>query len=240
MIEVHHGGPSGHSASLLIALAEKGLDFDDHRIDLAAFEQHDETFLGLNPAGQVPVLREDGRSLTETFFMLLYLDERYPEPALGGGDPRARYAVQKWGKYVETHIAPNVAILAWSKRGRLPAEAAAGFDRLPYERRALWNRAAQGFADEEIEAARAALTKAANRIADDLADGAWLAGDDYTLADIAVFPHAARFAGLGIAVPDAVRDWLERVAARPRTIAALRAEGLMEVATMGPERGRWG
>jgi glutathione S-transferase len=240
VIDMHHGGPSGHSASLLVALAEKGLGYESRLVDLAAFRQHCEQFLAINPAGQLPVIDHDGRRLTETFFILLYLDERFPSPALGGSTPQARYAVQKWGKYVETHIAPNLAILAWAKRGRLPAEAAAGLERLTPERRALWQQAAQGFATDEVEAAQAALVKAAERIAADLADAPWLAGENYSLADIAVFPHAARLAGLGIAVPDAVPEWLGRIAARPVVREALGEAGLIEVATMGPERGRWG
>lgn len=242
MIALYHGGPSGHSLSLLIALAEKGLAYEDHQLDLAAFAQHTPDFLAVNPAGQVPVLREGGRTLTETFFTLLYLDERYPDPPLGGADPQARYTVQKWGKYVETHIAPNLAIVDWALRGQVPEDAArAGFERLPPERRALWGQALEGFPAGDIETARAALAKAADRIAEDLTGTGWLAGGAWSLADIIVFPHAARFASLGIAVPAAVADWLARVGQRPAVRQALGEQGLVAAApTMGPERGRWG
>ena len=242
MMAIYHGGPSGYSASLLIALAEKGLAYEDHPLDLAAFAQHAPDFLAVNPGGQVPVLREDGRTLTEAFFTLLYLDERYPDPPLGGADPQARYGVQKWGKYVETHIAPNLAIVDWAARGQTPDDAArAGFERLPAERRALWEQALEGFPAEEVQAARAALAKAADRIGEDLTGSGWLAGDGWSLADIIVFPHAARFAALGITVPAAMADWLERAGQRPAVRQALGAQGLVAApATMGPERGRWG
>jgi len=241
MIQLYHGGPAGHSASVLMALAEKGLDYESRPLDLAAFEQHGDAFLAINPDGQVPVLDVDGRRLGETFFILVYLDERYPLPALGGNDPKARYNVQKWGKYVETHIAPNVAIMDWAQRGNAPDSARNGFGRLTPERRALWEKAAAGFGEDEVESARAALVKAAGRIAEDLATGAWLTGDNYTLADIIVFPHAARFADLGIDVPDSVTGWLERVRARPHVRDALGGGGTgIPAATMGPEKGRWG
>lgn len=242
MIALHHGGPSGHSASLLIALAEKGLAYEDHRLDLGTFDQHAPDFLAVNPTGQVPVLQEDGRTLTETFFALLYLDERYPDPPLGGANPQARYTVQKWGKYVETHIAPNLAIVDWAMRGQAPeASARAGFERLPPERRALWEQALQGFSPEDVQAARAALAKAGDRIVEDLAGTGWLAGEGWSLADIIVFPHAARFGALGLAVPAAVADWLARVGQRPAVRQALGEQGLVAAAaTMGPERGRWG
>lgn len=242
MIELYHGGPTGHSASVLIGLAEKGLGYEDRHVDLATFEQHRSAFLAVNPAGQVPVLRQEGRTLTEAFFILLYLDDHYPQPPLGGADPRERYAVQKWGKYVETHIAPNLAIVAWAALGGTPGPSArAGFASLTPERRALWERAAEGFSDAEVATARAALVKAIVRVDEDLGAGPWLAGQDYGIADIIVFPHVARLADLDIELPAAVSDWLERVAARPQVRDALgRNPAAANVTTMAPERGRWG
>lgn len=239
MLELYHGGPTGHSASVLIALAEKGIEYGSHPLDLAGFEQHGEAFLAFNPAGQVPVLVADGQPLTETFPILLYLDERYLGVPLGGADPRARYAVQKWGKYVETHIAPNLAIVRWARSGmRMSDEARKGLTRLPPEREMLWRRALAGFPLETVEIARAALAKAAARLAADLAETDWLAGADYTLADIAVYPHLAQFADLAIEVPGEVGDWLSRVAERP-AVSAL-GDKRQIAATMGPEPGRWG
>jgi glutathione S-transferase len=239
MIELHHGGPSGHSASMLIALAEKELDYVSHPIDLARFEHHGEALLALNPEGQVPVLVADGAPLTETFFTLLYLDESHPRPALGGADPGSRYAVQKWGKYVETHIAPNLAIVRWA-RFALPVDEGAkqALARLTPERRALWQRALDGFPEEEVNASRAALERAAGRVARDLESDPWLAGPVYSLADIAVYPHLAQFAALDVELPGSVEDWLGRVAARPAVRAV--AGDMPMIATMGPETGRWG
>ncbi|MBO9519849.1 MAG: glutathione S-transferase family protein [Porphyrobacter sp.] len=239
MLELYHGGPAGHSASVLITLAEKGIEYVSHRLDIASFEQHGEAFRSLNPAGQVPVLVADGQPLTETFLILLYLDERYLGVPLGGADARDRYAVQKWGKYVETHIAPNLAIARWARFGtRVNDEIRKGLTRLPPERETLWRSALDGFSEEAVETARAALAKAASRLAEDLADGNWLAGADYTLADIAAYPHLTQFAALDIEVPGDVEGWLDRIAERP----AVRAVGNQAqiAATMGPERGRWG
>jgi len=239
MIELYHAGPAGHSAAVLIALAEKGLDFASHEVDLAGSCARDEALLGLNPSGQVPVLVADGKVLTESFFILLWLDETYPQPPLGGADPRARYQVQKWGKYVETHIAPNLAVFRWVQLAALPDEGLSGrIGRLPKERRDLWNSALAGFPDERVAAARAALEKAALRVAGDLEQAGWLAGADYSLADIAAYPHLAQFAALEIELPGIVRDWLERIAARGAVRQA--AGDLKIVATMGPEAGRWG
>ncbi len=239
MIAFHHSPASPHSASVRIVLAEKALDHASHEVDLAAFAQHEPAFLAINPAGMVPVLEDEGHRLTEAFFIMLYLDERFPEPALGGADPQVRYQVQKWGKYVETHIAPHLAIVRWAERGGpLEQHRQQGFDRLPPERRALWQQAAAGFSAEEVSASRQALARAAQRLAQDLEHGPWLAGADYTLADAAVFPHVEQFPALGIELPPAVQEWRARVAARPAVRAAM--DGLKLLPVMGPERGRWG
>jgi len=150
--------------------------------------------------------------------------------------------VQKWGKYVETHIAPNLAIVDWEMRGRMPgATERARLAALTPERQGLWAQALKGFSADEVQAARAALAKAADRIAEDLAGRDWLAGADWSLADIIVFPHAARLASLGLAVHAALADWLARAGQRPAVRQALGTGGSAPgVATMGPERGRWG
>jgi glutathione S-transferase len=237
MIRLHHAGPAGHSASVLIALAEKGLGYGGQFVDLDQFEQTSPAFLALNPAGQVPVIEADGRVLTESFFMLLWIDETYPDPPLGGADPRARYLVHKWGKYLETHIAPNLAIWRWAQTGE-HAPDVPGLARLTPERRALWQRAAAGFEADDMARAKAALEKAAARMADDLAPAGWLAGDGYTLADIALYPHVVQFGLLDIAVPGVIHDWLDRIASR---LAVSEVAGEMPLlATMGPEPGRWG
>ena len=239
MIALHHAPGSTHSAAVRIALAEKGLEYRERRLDLAAFEQHAPAFLALNSHGMVPVLEDGGRRLSESFFILLYLEETYPDPPLGGRDPRERYRVQKWGKYVETHIAPQLAVARWGALGgEVPERACAGFERLPAERRALWHRAGEGFGAERLAAASEALVVAGRRVAADLEQHEWLAADRFTLADIAVFPHLAQFDALGIALPPPVAQWLERIAARG-SVRAIRSD-LFPLAVMGPEAGRWG
>lgn len=241
-MKLYHGLGSSHSASVSVALAEKGLVYETCDIDLARFGQHDSAFLRLSPKGQVPLLEDDGRLLSEAFFILLYLDECFPTPALGGANARDRYDIQKWGKYVETHIAPNIAIVGWAQRGTKPGpDIQRNFDRLPSERRLLWQKASKGFDNSEVAAARSAVEKALGRVADTLAANAWLAGEGYSLADIIVFPHVARAEVLGFPIPVTLTDWLARIRARPHVAKVLSEEVLdQHIPTMGPEKGRWG
>ena len=239
MILLHYAPGSAHSAAVRIVLVEKGIEAELHKLDMVRFEQHSPQYLTVNCFGMVPVLEDGERKLFESFAILEYLDETHPDPPLAGKDPRQRYLARKWGKYVETHIAPHLAIVRWAALGgRVPAVARAGLGHLLPERAALWQRAVEGFGVDQLEVSAKALLAAAERLAADLAVNAWLAGDRFTLGDVAVFPHVRQFTTLGMALPAVVGEWLARVTERP-SVQGLRDE-LFPLATMGPEPGRWG
>jgi glutathione S-transferase len=239
MTVLHYAPGSAHSAAVRIVFAEKGIEPELHKLDMVRYEQHSPEFLAINCHGTVPLLEDRGNKLFETFAILEYLDEAYPDPQLIGCNPRQRYTARKWGKYVETHIAPHLAIARWAAlHGRVPETAVAGLANLLPARCELWLRAARGFDHEQLATSTQAMLTAGARLAADLAGNEWLAGDRFTLGDIAVFPHVAQFETLGLPVPGAVGDWLKRVAERS-SVRAIREE-LFPVAVMGPEPGRWG
>jgi glutathione S-transferase len=194
---LHHAPGCALSQAVRIVLAEKGLEHALRTVDTAAHAQFDPASLALNPAGQLPVLEAEGAVLSEAFFILCYLDDRFPEPPFGGSDPAARYRVQYLGKLVEGAIAPNLALLEWAKRTAAvpPAEA---LDRLPRERRMQWRKAIHGSTQDEMASARASLARALKGCEAWLAENAWLAGSEYTLADMLLFPLIHRMdPGLG-------------------------------------------
>jgi glutathione S-transferase len=236
---LHYAPGSPHSAAVRIVLGEKGLEPELHKLDLVGYEQHSPAYLAINPHGMVPLLEDDGRKVFESALILEYLDDKWPDPPLAGTDPRQRYRARKWGKYVETHIAPHLAIARWAAlHGKVPETAVAGLSNLLPARCELWLSARHGFDHEQLTASTQAIFAACKRLAADLADGEWLCGDSFTLGDIAVYPHAAQFGALGLPVPRAVDEWLARVAARP-SVQAIRGD-LFPLAVMGPEPGRWG
>ena len=252
MIELHHFEPTSNSGEVLICLKEKGIDFVGHYVDVLAGEQFSADFLELNPAGQVPVLAHDGHVLTETGFILQYLDETFPTVSLTPHSPEGRYWVNVWIKYVNEHLAPaawklgiagTVAGLG-ERRGAIEA----ALDRAPRERRQAWAKAFAGFDPVDLEIARGLLPERLKRMEAALAATEWLAGDHYSLADIVVFPTAYALAGV---VPDLVNAtatpriwaWLGHMRARPAVQAALataRTAHPQAVFAPGPEGSRWG
>jgi glutathione S-transferase len=86
-----------YCARVRIALAEKGVDHEVVAVDLSDRPQW---LIELNPpSGRVPVL-DDGFVLPESEVIMVYLDERYPEPSLLPADPgeraRARLLVHRF------------------------------------------------------------------------------------------------------------------------------------------------
>ena len=69
MLELYHWEPNAACGRVLICLAEKGLAFESRYVDLLHFEQHRPDFLRLNPSGEVPVLVDDGRPMTEASYI---------------------------------------------------------------------------------------------------------------------------------------------------------------------------
>jgi glutathione S-transferase len=254
MIELYHWEPGSNSGEVLILMHEKGIDFVSRYVDVLAFEHHAPAFLELNPLAQVPVLVHDGRVLTETGFILQYLDQVFREPSFTPEDPQGRYWVNVWIKYVEEYLAPAAWRLgAHRTRKDLQARATArvreGFGRIPPERRQAWAKALdEGFSEDDLELARALLPTRLEHMTAALDRHDWLAGEHYSLADIVVFPTLSQLEGLVPAminpsVSPQIIDWLERMRERP-AVRQARAEGRAPdpdaAFAPGPEGSRWG
>jgi glutathione S-transferase/GST-like protein len=254
-LELYHWEPTVNSGEVLICLHEKGIAFTSRYIDLLAFEQHSPDFLALNPRGEVPVLVHDGQVLTETTLVLEYLDAAFPGVALVPDNAADRYHMRVWTKCANDYIAPALAVLGWHERmaGKVVASERESINErlahLPHDRRVVWQLALDdAFAPEQLARAAQHLDVVVRRMEDTLADGEWLAGSRYSLADIAVYPAASAFQALR---PDAINaailpklaGWLNRMRERPAVRAALglsRSTRPEELFAPGPELGRWG
>ena len=83
-----------YAARVRIVLAEKRLGYDAVEIDLA---DKPAWLYEKNPLGKVPVYEEEGGFvLPESWVIMEYLEERYPEPALWPADPAERALGRLW------------------------------------------------------------------------------------------------------------------------------------------------
>ena len=251
MIELYHWEPNAASARVLIALKEKGLQFESRYVDILAFEQHAPAFLALNPSGETPVLVRDGEAFTESSYICEYLDEAFPERPLMPAAPIDRWATRAWQKDVDDYLAAAVSDLAWAALGapalkaRDAAEIEDAVARIPMqERRDHWRRATLGLGEEALGKARERVRLTTRKTEADLEDRDWLAPGGYSLADIAVYAYLNYLPRIA---PDLMGErtaaWLARMSARPAVQAAEAMSRTGEpygVAAPGPEPIRWG
>lgn len=81
---------SSTSYRVRIALALKGLPYEQSAVDLVTGEQGGEAYRRVNPQGRVPSLEVGDETLIQSPAILEWLDETYPEPPLLPGDALAR------------------------------------------------------------------------------------------------------------------------------------------------------
>lgn len=190
--------PAPNPRRVRLFLNAKGLRLEERMVSLIDREHKSAEVVALNPRGQVPFLAlDDGRVIAETISICRYLDDLHPEPPLIGTTPFERAETDMWIRRVETGLGTPVGLF-W-QHGH------------PYTARIVQQIPAMG------EAAKSQAITMLGWFDAQLAERAWLAGDRFTLADIALL-SIVDFAGwIGIALPaDAhhLQDWHQRATAR--------------------------
>jgi len=236
-LRLYHAEPGANSLKALIPLKEKRLDFESCYVDLHKFEQHAEWFVAINPEGQVPVLDHDGVIITHTTVINEYLEDVFPEVPLRPRDPVGAARMRYWNKFVDEHVMNHVSMHGWHRmvgiiaRNIESGEFEALMERIPLpDQRKKWKAARSGFSDADLANATEKIIYAVDKVEKQLAQTAWLAGNDYTLADINFYAMCGMmvermFPELKIAArcPRLVQ-WRDAVTARPAVAKALAGE----------------
>ncbi len=153
-------------------------------------------YIAMNPNSAVPTLQEDGFTLWESNVILRYLASVHADGAAIWPDaPRARANVDRWMDWQQTIMNPPGTIVFQGLVRTAPdrqdkAAIAAGLARLGD---------AWGLLDRQLAAQD------------------YVAGPDFTLADIASGVHVHRWFSFAVAKPDFphLRAWYDRLLARP-------------------------
>lgn len=196
MIEVYSWPtPNGHKVHIM--LEECGLPYRVHAVDIGAGEQFDPAFLAISPNNKIPAIVDpdgpDGQpiSLFESGAILLYLAGKTGRflPA----DVRGKYTVLQWLMFQMGGLGPMLG-QAHHFRIYAPEKIAYAIERYTNEARRLY-----GVLNRQIARQR------------------YIAGDDYSIADIAVFPWLRSWKNQGIDWTDYphLKGWFDEVAARP-------------------------
>ncbi|EDM70112.1 glutathione S-transferase-like protein [Roseobacter sp. AzwK-3b] len=93
-IRLYCFGESGNAYKAALALELAGLDWEPVYVDFFGGETRGEAFRKLNPMGEVPVLLEDGVTLTQSGVMQMYVTEKTGR--FGGATPEEAREVMRW------------------------------------------------------------------------------------------------------------------------------------------------
>jgi GST-like protein len=193
--------PNGHKVTIF--LEETGLEYKVHPINIGKGEQFAPEFLRVSPNNRIPAIVDNAPqgggapiSVFESGAILLYLAE-------------------KTGRFIAQDIRGRVEVLQW----------------LFWQMGGLGPMAGQNhhfgtYAPEKIPYAIERYQKETNRLYGvlnkRLADRAFMAGDDYTIADMASYPWIVPYERQGQKLEDFphLQRWFEAIKARPATVRA--------------------
>jgi GST-like protein len=191
-----YGGPTPNARKVAIALEEMELPWRLHLIDILSGDQLTPEFVALNPNNKAPVIVDDDPPgggapfvLWESGAILWHLAERTGRflPI----EPRARAICHQWLMFQMSGVGPmfgqNAHFSYYAK------------DKHPY--------AIARYANEVGRLLRVLDQR--------LADVPYVAGEAYTIADMAIFPYTQRQADARAAEHPNLKRWSDAVAARP-------------------------
>lgn len=202
--------PTPNGVKISIALEEIGLPYEAHAVNIGKNETWTEPFLSLNPNGKIPaIIDPDGPggkplALFESGAILVYLAEKAGK--LLPADPARRYETIQWVFFQIGGIGPMFGQLGFFHKfaGRQIE------DKRPLERYATESRRLVGVLETRLK------------------DRQWMMDDEYSIADIAIFPWVRSLrdfydadALIGFADFPSVAAWLDRCIGRPASQAGL-------------------
>lgn len=210
---------SNCATRVYLALAEKALPFEAHRVDLLKSEQLSESFLALNPKAEVPALVHNGKAYNESIDILYYLEQQFPQESLSPSDPKEKALMDQWlEKARHSHEQAVVNYVYTHGIGRLPTPRDNAFYEQYIPHRAEFHRQRRaGLKANDAESAKALLDQQCLELDQQLNQQSWLTGEQFSMADIAWFANVNTLRLLGYRPPKLTKleDWQRRIKQRP-------------------------
>jgi GST-like protein len=191
--------PNGWKVSIMIEeLRETGVNLGDlsvRHINLAKGEQHTAEFSAHNPNQKIPVLLDGNRSIMESCAILEYLAEKYPTDLLP--QDHRRWEILPWLYWQAANVGPVFG------------------NKLSYTR--YMDSVSEEAKAHPLERFGTEALRLISVLDGQLRKNPWVAGDTFSIADIAIYPwvRAWKWSKIDITGAASVMEWLTRVRQRP-------------------------
>jgi glutathione S-transferase len=199
-MKLYDGGRAPNPRRTRVFLAEKGISLPTEQIDLGSLQQRTPAYTAVNPMQRVPALvLDDGTVITESIAICRYFEEIQPDPPLFGRGAREVAEVEMWNRRLELHLLAGVSHVF---RNSHPAMREMEVPQVP-----AWAEANK----PRIMDFLAVLDR-------DLAKRPFVAGRNYSVADITGLVAVDFMKPAKLAVPDSltnVKRWHADISARP-------------------------
>ncbi len=213
------------SQKVRLCLWEKGLEFEERKLDLFRGDQLTPEYKAINPNGVVPSLVHGGDVIVDSSVIVEYLDEAFPAVRLSPTDALGRARMREWMRFFEEVPTPAIRIPSYNLvflrhfQKMTEEEFIAFGEAKPLRKDFFLKMGRTGYSEEEMRQAESRLAMAVERMEKTLADGRpWLLGDDYSIADICILPTIVRMDDIGLArvwaESEHVGDWFKRCTER--------------------------
>mgnify|MGYP000322775384 CR=1 FL=1 len=221
-----------------ITLIEKGIDFDTVEISLPNMEQRSDEYLALNPNGYVPTLCHGERVLFESSVINQYLEEQFPDAPLIPKDPAGQAKVAMWIEaegamakifrpIMYQRIQAPVIHISRTLEESLKIVERATHDPIDKAwQKKVWSL--QVLSPNQEAKHQRQLLHWLDRVESALVGQDYLVGNEFTQADISLFPRIEMYAYLAIEInaqryPN-VLSWMARLKLRPSFELSMTAE----------------
>lgn len=235
MLTLYHYDRSTAAQRVRLLVEEKALPWKSVIVDTARgdVDQLPDNYHEMNPKGLVPVVENNGRGVAESNVILEYLDDAFPDTSFRPASPEDRAEMRLWMKRIDdgVHVASRTIGVCIVNRFIYLEQGAEKIEKYHAHMRDHVRRdndqvnIEMGLSSPLLPGALSTFRGLFEDMDARLSDHDWLAGDSYSLADIALVVYLRRMESFMMAPlwehMKSLNEWYARIAARPAYIKAV-------------------
>ena len=197
-LHLYHTGFSNCAMRVRIALEEKGLSWTSHLINLSKGENLTKEYIGINPNAVVPTLIDNGIVIIDSADIIDYLDKKFSFNPLRPRAEKDEELMYEWMYLArDNHLSIKTYMYSNMTSSQNMKRSVETMDE--YRKNQTFDTASlafherfnsnEGFTKNELNKATTIINNCFSRMDMRLQDHDWLAGDNFSLADIAWIPQ---------------------------------------------------